>query len=251
MKTMNIHLLNKANSTNQYLKEYIEREGRPESLYCIVAEDQTEGRGQQGNTWFSKKGDSLTFSFYLGCGALEPRKQFVVSEFVAYGLYKTIKRYLTEEQGRLVKIKWPNDIYYGDQKLAGILIEHSITGSKIDHSIIGVGINLNQTSFPDNLPNPISLKMITGEDYDYQEVVARIMKRFGFMKEDFIMQHFGNVHLEYVRALYRRRGFFPYSDKNGDFVARFYDVLPNGQIVLEREDGQRNNYDIKDVQFKI
>ncbi len=249
MKQSNIFFLDEVDSTNRYLREYI-KEQRPESLFCVVAENQTAGRGQVGNSWHSTKGYSLTFSFYLGCGGLEPRKQYVVSEFAAYGLYKTIKRYLTEEQAENLKIKWPNDIYYGDKKLAGMLIEHSITGRKIDHSVVGVGLNLNQEVFPSELPNPISLKQITGKDYTAEEVVARIMKRFGFMKEDFIMQRFGTVHNEYMEALYRRRGFHPYRDKDGDFLARIYDVLANGQLVLERENGQRSHYDIKDVEFK-
>ncbi len=250
MKTNSIVFMDEVDSTNRYLRDFIKENGRPESLFCVVAENQTAGRGQKGNTWHSTKGYSLTFSFYLGSGALEPQKQFVVSEFAAYGLYKTIKRYLTEEQAEHLKIKWPNDIYYKDKKLAGMLIEHSITGRKIDHSFIGIGLNLNQLDFPTELPNPISMKQITGEDYTAKEVVERIMKRFGFMKEDFIMQHYGNVHREYMEALYWRTGFHNFEDKDGEFTARIYDVQANGELVLERESGERKNYDIKDVLFK-
>lgn len=251
MTTDRFLFLDEAASTNSYLMEMLQQDRNLPQLFAVVARNQTQGRGQRGNSWYTSAGKNLTFSFLIRNGYIAPQDQYAVSELVAYGLLKTIARYLQEDQSYKLKIKWPNDIYYEDKKIAGILIEHSITGEQIDYSVAGIGLNLNEESFPADIPNPISLKQITGESYDPDEVLRRLMKRYGFMIEEFLLGNYAEVHREYMRRLYRRRGLHPFTDAQGNFLASIKDVLPTGQIVLQREDGAESTYAFKEVQFDV
>ncbi|MDO4692760.1 MAG: biotin--[acetyl-CoA-carboxylase] ligase [Porphyromonadaceae bacterium] len=249
MTTDRFLFLDEASSTNSYLMEMLQQDRNLPQLFAVVARNQTQGRGQRGNSWYTSAGKNLTFSFLIRNGYIAPHDQYAVSELVAYGLLKTIARYLDEDQAHKLKIKWPNDIYYEDKKIAGILIEHSITGEQIDYSVAGIGLNLNEEDFPEDIPNPISLKQITGETYDPDEVLRRLMKRYGFMIEEFLLGNYSEVHREYMRRLYRRQGLYPFTDAQGSFLASIKDVLPTGQIILQREDGTESTYAFKEVQF--
>lgn len=244
-----IIILDEVGSTNSYLMDMLSSDQDLPQLFAVMARSQTSGRGQRGNSWFANPSSELTCSILLRDGSLSPSEQYAVCELAAYGLLKTIARYLPEEQKRKLSIKWPNDIYFEDKKIAGILIEHSITGSVIDYSVLGIGLNLNETNFPPELPNPISLKQITGEDYNPEEVLRRLIKRFGFMLEEFLVGNYAEVHRNYMRRLYRRKGLHRYTDHEGSFLASIKNVLPSGQIILEREDGTVSTYAFKEVQF--
>lgn len=243
-------ILPEVDSTNRYLLELAGQTPDLPPLYSVLAEQQTAGRGQRGNSWVSDPGQNLTFSYLLRPAKLKAHKQYAVSEYAAYGLLKTIARYLPEAERTRLSIKWPNDIYYDDLKIAGILIEHSITGSFIDYSVVGIGLNLNQTAFPEDVPNAVSLRQITGESYDPLSVHARLMRRYGFMHESFMLASYVEVHREYMQRLYRRRGLHRYSDSEGSFLAEIDDVLQSGQIVLRREDGRLSTYAFKEVRFE-
>ncbi len=237
-------------STNTELMQLLrERNETIPSLYSVIALDQTQGRGQRGSSWVSAPGENLTFSFVVRPGLLPASRQYAVCEMAAYGLMKTIARYLNEEQKAKLKIKWPNDIYYDERKIAGVLIEHSITGEYVDYSVVGIGLNLNQTEFPEDLPNPISLKNITGQHYDLEEVHSRLMKRYGFMREPLQLGEYAEVHRQYKLNLWRRTGLHRYHDASGSFLAEIKDVLLSGEIVLEREDGTVSTYAFKGVCF--
>ncbi|MBQ7773428.1 MAG: biotin--[Bacteroidales bacterium] len=121
-----------------------------------IADFQTAGRGQRGNRWESRKGENLTFSILFKPEFLPPHKQFLISQVCAVGIY----RYLAGK-GMPASIKWPNDIYIGNKKICGILIENSISGDKLSVSIAGIGLNLNQTQFASDAPNPTSLLIET------------------------------------------------------------------------------------------
>lgn len=245
----NFLIIPELDSTNSYLSKMIAENNSLPNLFSVIALNQTQGRGQRGNQWASAPEQNLTFSFVLRSGLLRPAEQYATSEYAALGLLKTVARYLPEEQKPLLSIKWPNDIYYGERKIAGILIEHSITGDLIDYTVVGIGLNLNQTSFPDNLPNPTSLALITGQQYELTEVHARLMRRFGFMLEEFMLGNYAEVHRGYMQRLYRRSGLHTYRDAGGVFRASIKNVLPTGQIVLEREDGSLSTYALKEVSF--
>lgn len=243
--------LDEVDSTNSYLMELLQAQPDLPSLYSVVALDQTAGRGQRGNTWVTTKGRNLTFSFVLRPAGLEANAQYAVSEYAALGLVKTIARYLEAEHREKLSIKWPNDIYYEGRKIAGILIEHSITAGQIDYSVIGIGLNLNEEVFPEHLPRAISLGQITGSTYALEEVHARLMKRYGFMRETLHLGRYAEVHRAYMERLYRKEGVHPYRDAEGVFEASICDVLPSGHLVLERTDGTRLTYAFKEVVFDV
>ena len=158
-------------STNEYFKSQANFDGVGEGA-IIYADYQTKGRGQKGNVWESEKGKNLLFSMVLCPHILKINEQFIISQIVSLA----IQEFLNTETGS-VKIKWPNDIYWRDQKICGILIENILKEATIERSIIGVGLNVNQTEFSGWIPNPVSLKMINGRNYDIKSVAEKIQTR--------------------------------------------------------------------------
>ena len=144
-------------STNTYLAQNAEGAVHGTVVY---ADCQTAGRGQRGNSWESADFKNITMSMLLRPANVKPSCQFWLSEAVALAVVHTLDRYI--DNG--VSIKWPNDIYWNDRKICGILVEHSLSGGKIDHTIAGIGLNINQEKFLSDAPNPVSLRQIIGCD---------------------------------------------------------------------------------------
>ena len=149
--------LETAESTNKTLRESIPTS---DNLSVIAAREQTAGRGQGAHTWFSSPGKNLTFSMLYKPGRLNVDEMIVITCATTLG----IRDYLLEK-GIEARIKWPNDIWVGDKKICGILIENILDGSFIRDSIIGIGFNLNEDKWPEDLPNPVSLHNLTGKEY--------------------------------------------------------------------------------------
>ena len=216
-------------STNTLLKELIAKGQEPKFIYAGY---QTAGRGQTGNSWESEEGKNLL------CSILLPPDKNLYFLNIAVGV--AILRLLGED----FTIKWPNDIYYGDKKVAGVLVENAIIGNEVKYSIAGIGLNVNQTAFRSDAPNPVSLKQITGKEYDVDALMQRLYEAIqAVLKED--------VWSEYKDHLYRREGFWPFEDKNGVFEARIEDVLPTGEIVLCDKSGQTRQYGFKQIKYII
>ena len=148
-------------STNDDARDEKYREGD-----VVWADFQTAGRGQRGHEWHSRKGENLTFSVVLEPSFVPIAEQFAVSEVVALSLVDMLSEY-----GIAAKIKWTNDIYVGDRKLIGILIEHSLASATLRRTIVGVGINVNQTEFDPSLPNPVSMAQLLGKELSAEEVL--------------------------------------------------------------------------------
>jgi len=142
----------------------------------------------------------------------------------------------------VLSIKWPNDIYWKDKKVAGILVENAIVGSEVKYSIAGIGLNVNQTEFKSDAPNPISLKQIYGTDFVVDELMQKLYAEVQRTWEE-------DVWAEYKAHLYRREGFWPFEDKNGKFEAAIQDVLPTGEIVLRDTNGQIRQYEFKQIKY--
>ena len=152
MDTSLLEFIDQVDSTNTYLTGQIASGRDLPQLHTVVCRQQTAGRGMRGNTWTSRPGDSLTFSILLRSDMLQGKQQFAVSELAAWAVMRTFASYMTDDQKQQLRVKWPNDIFYGDRKLAGILIEHSLTGARVDYSVIGIGMNINDEAFPPELP---------------------------------------------------------------------------------------------------
>ena len=249
MDTSLLEFIDQVNSTNTYLMEQIASGRRLPQLHTVVGRQQTAGRGMRGNSWVSRQGDSVTCSLLLRSDMLQGREQFAVSELIAVAVSRTFASFMTEEQRERLSIKWPNDIYWGDRKLAGILIEHSLTGQRVDYSVVGIGMNVNDESFPPELPFAISLRMITGHSLLPMEILIRLHDQIAPLLPDFLLGHYADVHRTFMRQLYRREGFHLFTDVQGQFRAQIKDVSPEGRLVLQREDGWERAYAFKEVRF--
>ena len=230
-------------------------------LYSIRTDYQTAGRGQAGNSWESEDGKNLLFSTLLRYPELKASEQWRLSMLVALTIRETIASRLTAYLPSCLAIKWPNDIYFGDKKLCGILIENMLQGTHVGYTIAGVGINLNQTQWLSNAPNPISLKQITGEEYDVEcllEDWKRSMKSWENRSTEEIKQ-------AYIEHLYRRHGWHPYVERevsmvptaiatgelDGVFQAEFVDITNQGELVLHTEQGDERTYHFKQIRFVL
>jgi BirA family biotin operon repressor/biotin-[acetyl-CoA-carboxylase] ligase len=150
-----------------------------------------------------------------------------------------------------ITIKWPNDIYYRDQKITGILIENSLLGSTISASIIGVGQNVNQTEFPEWIPNPISLKQILNKEVDRNSVLNAILVQTENMYNRLQNGDFENIRKDYLQSLYHRDGYYKYESKGEVFEARIITVEDNGELVLLDKNGDERRFMFKEVSFVI
>lgn len=215
------------------------------SLPCMVyAVTQSAGRGQRGNSWESEPGKNITASIAFAPKGVKAREQFVISEAIALATVDFLE-YLNIDS----KIKWPNDIYVGDKKIAGILIENSLMGCEIVSSVAGVGININQEKFRSDAPNPISVKALTGKFYD----IDIIIYKFGEAIEQRLAQldNPGNIHLEFMNKLWRGDGLTHlWRDiKRGEEIEASIDsVMPDGVLHLCLPDGCKREFIFKEVE---
>lgn len=214
---------------------------------AAAAHTQTAGRGQRGNSWESEPGKNLTFSLLLKPKALPASRQFEISEIVAIAVAKVLRDELRTDD---IKIKWPNDIYYLDKKIVGILIENSLTGSRIDRSIAGIGINVNQAEFRSDAPNPVSMLAISGIERPLAPLLVRfvtqIVSDFDSYEADPTPE---SLSTRYKAMMWRREGYWPYRDNlTGEYIeARITDVAPTGHITLEPRDSAPRSYAFKEV----
>lgn len=209
----------------------------------IVAYEQTSGRGQRGNSWESEPGKNLTFSLFLRPDKIEASKSFLLSMAVSVGIVNALKRFLPDEN---IEIKWPNDIYLNDRKLAGILIENTFVGSFISQSIVGIGLNVNQKKFVSDAPNPVSMSQIMDKEFDKEiilkTVVESIILNLGLVGEPKKLQDY------YHSSLWRREGEYLWCEPEGHpFKASIIEVKPSGHLVLENSDGVIKSYLFKEV----
>lgn len=236
--------LEEAKSTNTYLLEHAP--SLPDRT-VVYTYRQTAGRGQKGNSWESEPGMNLAFSLLLKRPPVEVRKQFYISEAVSVAICDFLSQFADG-----FKVKWPNDIYHHDSKICGILIENSLDGNQIAHSVIGVGININQTRFLSDAPNPISLKQITGNDYDLDQLLHDVCQRIvgtGRALSGPCLQ----LHEQYMRSLYRNDGrLYPWQLPDGTIIEAAIDhVAPDGMLTLRHADGSQHSYAFKEVKHII
>lgn len=217
------------------MKEMLAKGEWPEGERFLYTGYQTAGRGQTGNSWESEADKNLLCSILL-----PPNKNlYFLNIAVGVALLRVI--------GEDFTIKWPNDIYYGDKKVAGILIENAIIGNEIKYSIAGIGLNVNQTTFVSDAPNPVSLKQITGKEYDIERLMSLLFETV----QSVLNESEQEVWAYYKSHLYRREGFWPFEDKNGRFEAAIQNVLPTGEIILCDRQGNQRIYEFKQIRYVL
>ncbi len=235
-------------STNTYASELLQRENVMEGT-IIYTLNQHLGRGQRGNNWESEPGKNLTFSIILKPAFLPVYKQFDLNKAISIAVVDFIQSQL--EFSYSCKIKWPNDIYINDKKLGGILIENILKGNQITYSIVGIGLNINQENFHESVPNPISLKLHTGIQYDlkflFQNLCSCIEKRYLSLRNN----DSDYLNTNYLSFLYRY-GFYSEYEYLGDrIIAKIIGVADQGKLILEKENGTLLSCDFKEIRFVI
>lgn len=244
-----IHLTT-VDSTNRYIRDEAVAlwENRGTGDFAVVtAGHQTAGRGQRGNTWNSNAGENLLFSLLVRPGeTLEVSRQFLLSQAVALSIHDAMKCY-----GVDTRLKWPNDIYAGNRKLAGILLELDYSGAFVEQAIIGIGLNVNQENFPPMDRKPVSMKMLREHDFILDDVLATILDLF---EHYYTELRFGNcdaIAAEYKAQLFGIDMKNNFIDKNGHFDAVIQDVESDGHLILRRNDGSTGRYAFKEVEMNI
>lgn len=228
--------IEQTNSTNTLLKELIAKGQEPEFIYAGY---QTAGRGQTGNSWESEKGKNLICSILL-----PPNKNlYFLNIAVSVAIHRKISELGISELG----IKWPNDIYWKDKKLAGILLENAIIGNEVKYAIAGIGLNVNQTEFVSDAPNPVSLKQISGKEYAIDQLMQDLLEAIHAV----LNEPEEAIWSEYKAHLYRREGYWPFADQNSTFEAQIEDVLPSGEIVLKDPEGKERIYHFKQIRYVL
>lgn len=240
--------LDTADSTNSRLAAMTEA---PHAT-VLCAREQTAGRGQRGNTWEAEPGRNLTLSMLLRPDSLEAHSQFAVSEAVALGVALTLDRYLGADTP--TAIKWPNDIYVGDRKICGILIENTLAGRRIERSIAGIGLNVNQKRFVSDAPNPVSMAQIAGHEFPLDQVMTTLCSEIAALFDRHIASGcLESLHELYIARLWRREGLHPYRDTaTGErFLAAIDSIGPMGHLTLRDASGSLRTFAFKEVKSEI
>ena len=251
---LRMHLY-QVDSTSTYVKELL-KEGDTLADFTVVdTEFQTGGRGQRGNSWESERGKNILFSLVCHPTFVSACRQFILSEAIALAVERTLTRRIHatgQEKDGQVRVKWPNDIYWNDSKISGTLIECNLMGAQISDCIVGTGININQTCFTSDAPNPISLKQITGLTSDREEILGEVVEQFQCLYEGIRLGNYSGIEDEYKSKLYRKDGFHWFAEPEGEpFEAEIKDVEPSGHLMLDAKDGTRRRYEFKEVRFLI
>jgi len=241
--TNTIVRLQVTDSTNNYANQQIRSNDVSEGT-VFLAYEQTTGRGQSGNFWESEPGKNLTFSIVFHPHFLEIRHQFLLSKVVTLGIYSALNKYVDN-----LSIKWPNDIYAGNKKLGGILIENSVMSGILQCSVIGVGLNVNQVQFCSPAPNPVSLSILTNQHFDLEVLLTELLS--GINSYYMLLRNGGlrQIDTEFMTALYFLNKSHRFRSETEVFNGVITGVNEIGQLLIRRADGRILEFHFKEVEF--
>lgn len=244
MLQYNIINITECDSTNAVLQRLVIEKGLEEGT-VICTDFQTKGRGQLTNVWEAEKGKNILCSILLRPTNLPIKQQFLISQAISVAIVDVLNSY---SDG--FSIKWPNDIYYKEDKIAGILIENNLTSAGISTCIIGLGLNVNQETFISDAPNPISLFNILGKEISVESLLKSILERF----DKVYSLVYSNVELlreNYFNNLLFNGQVREYADANGKFIGKIVDVRNDGHLIIEDMEHYKRRYAFKEVAFKF
>ncbi len=230
-------------STSNYLKA-LSLNSRLDEGTVVVADFQSAGKGQQGNSWESERGENLLFSIILYPEMVKANEQFILSQIVSLAVAKTLSHYTD-----YISIKWPNDVYWQNKKICGILVENQLLSSTISQSVIGIGININQENFKSDAPNPVSLKQITKEEYSINKILEEVHSLIIYYYEEVKRGCKSSVINSYKEMLFRRKGYHLYNDGKVNFMAEIQDIEPGGMLILKTDTGEERRFAFKEVKY--
>ena len=242
---MEIIKLDATASTNTYLKHLV-KEKACEDYTIVVCEHQTQGRGQKGNSWYSERGKNLTVSILKKFEGLDVGDSFSLNCAVSLAILDVLNMLSIPD----VQVKWPNDIMAGNKKLCGILIENNLVGAEVKYSIIGFGLNVNQENFG-NYKHATSLKLSTGNHYNLEEILGKILNRLEEYFESFFPNKLKDLRTRYHLQLFRRNKWFEYIDQVNQitFIGKIIGTTPSGQLEIETKEGVLRTYNFKEIEM--
>jgi BirA family biotin operon repressor/biotin-[acetyl-CoA-carboxylase] ligase len=242
---MYLFKLNATDSTNSYLRQ-LSKNKELGKWSVVTADYQTQGRGQKGAVWHSDNGKNLICSILLKLDDFNAEDQFMLNCAVSVGIHHYLKRYNLPK----LRVKWPNDIMSVSKKLGGILIENTLVSNKINQCIIGIGININQEKFPDDLPMAVSIKQLTAydtpRDIFLQDLLNSIQNKFELIFE----KQYEELWVQYQSLLYRKDKAHMFKNNKGEqFMGVIRGVTKQGTLQIEREDSSMDAYNFKEVSY--
>ncbi|MBP8959390.1 MAG: biotin--[acetyl-CoA-carboxylase] ligase [Bacteroidales bacterium] len=230
-------------STNTHASAML-RKNKIQEGTVIYTGFQTAGRGHGQNRWESEKDKNLLMSIVLYPSVIRADKQFLLSKVISLGIKDFLNNFVSE-----VSIKWPNDIFIKNDKIAGILIENSIIRNEIDHTIAGIGLNVNQEHFPKELINATSLKILTGREYNLEQCLEELSKKLDARYKQLLYNRIKRIDDDYKSSLYRFNQFTEFHDNRGLFEGKIISVTDSGRIQIEDRKGRIYEYGFKEVDF--
>ena len=233
-------------STNTYLSGILGNISLPEGS-VIRAVKQNAGRGQKGSIWESEGGKNLLLSFLFYPEFLTANDIFLLNKTFALGVYDFTSMWLKKN----VSIKWPNDIYWKNKKIAGLLIENSVNGTSISHSILGVGVNVNQILFSKELINPISFSKIKNKEFDLEELFNSLCSCIEIRYLQLKSEDHKRIIDEYRTALFNLEKWKTYESGKTRFKGRIIDVDESGKLIMEIKNGKIKKYDLKEIKYTL
>ena len=234
------------NSTNVYLYDKMAEKSDISDM-VVVASYQTAGRGMDKNRWESEAGKNLLFSIALNVNFLEAENQFKISQAVSVAIVETLSQFIDNQR---LYIKWPNDIYFGDKKLAGMLIQNTVEGRMMGVSIIGIGLNVNQIEFSKDIPNPISLKMISGREYDLENLLNLLSTNIKDAVESLrFIENQEEINRKYISRSYRFGRWADYLYQNQVKSMKINGFDKYGRLLLQDREVAEIVCDVKELQF--
>ncbi len=236
--------IEETDSTNNYLKQLLSIDDLEEGT-IVHTDYQSTGKGQQGNSWESERGKNLLFSILLFPQNIKANEQFIISQTVSLAVADFLSQYTDN-----ITIKWPNDIYWKDKKICGILIENTLQGEQIKDSVCGIGVNINQEVFESSAPNPVSLKQITSQEYNLQVLLKQIKEYLSHYHSLLKQNDFDSIRNKYKSMLYRKDGYYLYNDGIQDFSARIKEIEINGMLVLETSNRIERRFAFKEIIYR-
>lgn len=232
-------------STNLTATDYLSK-NNPSEGTVISTYRQTAGRGQIGSKWESTPDKNLSFSIILYPDMLSAQRQFLLSQTISLGVYD----FLSQNIATGLKIKWPNDIYVNDKKIGGILIQNALSGKKIQSAIVGIGLNINQKSFSENIPNPISLCQITKQEMPLDQLLMELCRCIDMRYRQLKDLQFLSIEKDYLRRLYKINQVHQFTDLADatNFTGKITGISSSGQLEIATSSGVRR-FGLKEIRF--
>lgn len=229
-------------STNTLADQCLRNKALPEGT-VVITDHQYQGRGQRGNAWYSEPYKNLTFSVVLYPTFLAPSQSFALNIVTTLALLRVLSAYVPND----LTTKWPNDIYFQDQKLSGVLIENVVESQQLKSSVIGIGLNVNQEHFHEE--RPTSLVRVCGRTLDLQSVLVQLLAALERVYLQLQAQGMAPLQAAYLKNMYWIHETHTFQDATGRFQGKIRGINAVGQLVIERTAGTLKPYNLQEISF--